>query len=59
MAKGKHKNVTNGNQENMASSAPNSHKRESPGYPNISEKQCLDLKITAHDAERGLQEGHK
>ena len=43
----------------MAPSKPNSPTTGSPGYPNTPEKQDLDLKITAQDADRGLQEGHK
>ena len=44
MVKGKHRNVTNRNQGNMAASEPNSPTSASPGYPNTPEKQDLDLK---------------
>ena len=44
MGKGKHKNPTNRNQGHMATSEPSSPNTASPGYPNTSEKQELDLK---------------
>ena len=44
MANSKRRNVTNRNQGNMAASEPNSATTASPGYPNTSEKQELDLK---------------
>ena len=44
MAKGKHKNVTNRNQGNMAASEPNSPTTASHGYTNTPEKQDLYLK---------------
>ena len=44
MAKGKHRNVPNRNQDDMAPSKPNSPTTASPGYPNTPEKQDLDLK---------------
>ena len=44
MAKGKHKKLTNRNQDYLASSEPNSHNTASCGYPNTLEKQDLDLK---------------
>jgi hypothetical protein len=59
MAKGKHKNLSNRNQDYMASSEPSSPKTASPGYVNTWKKQDFDLKITSHDPDRGLQEGHK
>ena len=43
----------------MEASECNSPTTASPGYPNIPEKQELDLKITGHDAIRGTHEGHK
>jgi hypothetical protein len=52
MAKGKHKNLTNKNQGYMASSEPSSPTTVSPGYPNILEKQDLDLK--SHLIDTGL-----
>ena len=59
MANGKHRNVTNRNQGNMVPSEINCPTTASTGYPNTPEKQDLDLKITAQDADRGLQKGHK
>ena len=44
MAKGKHRNVTNRNQGNIASSEPYSPTTESLGFPNIPEKQDWDSK---------------
>jgi hypothetical protein len=44
MAKGKHKNFTNRNQEHWASSEPSTPTTTSPGYPNTPEKQDADLK---------------
>ena len=45
IAKGKCKNLTNGNQEHWASSEPSMPTTESPGYPNTPEKQDSDLKL--------------
>jgi hypothetical protein len=53
MARGKHKNVTNRNQDYLASSEPSIPTPASPGYPNIPEKQDSYLKIISHDAGRG------
>jgi hypothetical protein len=44
MAKGKCKNFTNRNQDHSASSEPSKPITASPGYPNIPEKQALDIK---------------
>jgi hypothetical protein len=44
MAKGKHKNLTNRNQDHSPSSEPSTPTSASPGYPNRPEKQDLDLK---------------
>ena len=44
MAKGKHKNPTNGNQGYWAVSEPSSPTTTSPRYPNTQEKKKLDLK---------------
>ena len=44
MAKGKHRNVTNKNQGNMAASEPNSPFTACSGYPITPLKQDLDLK---------------
>jgi hypothetical protein len=44
MAKGKHKNLTNRNQDHSPSSEPSTPTSASPGHPNIPEKLDLDLK---------------
>jgi hypothetical protein len=44
MAKGKHKKLTNRNQEHSPLSEPSTPNSPSPGYPNTPEKQDLDLK---------------
>ena len=44
MVKGKHKNLTNRNQDYLASPELNTPTIASPGYPNTPEKQGLDLK---------------
>ena len=44
MTGGKSKNVSNRNQDYLASSEPNSPTTASPGYPNTPEKQDSDLK---------------
>ena len=44
MARGKHKNISNRNQDYLASSEPNSPTIASPRYPNTLEKQDSDLK---------------
>jgi hypothetical protein len=44
MAKGKHKNLTNRNQEHSPSSEPRTPTSASPGHPNTPEKLDLDLK---------------
>jgi hypothetical protein len=44
MAKGKHKNLTNRNQNKLASTECSTTTAVSSGYPNILEKQDLDLK---------------
>ena len=59
MAKGNHKNLSNKNQDNLASSEPSFPTTVSPGYPNTLEKQDSDLKITTHDDVRVLEEGYK
>jgi hypothetical protein len=41
---GKHKSLTNRNQDYLASSEPRSPIRVRPRYPNTTEKQDLDLK---------------
>ena len=44
MARGKHKNLTNRNQEHSPSSEPSTPTSPSPGYPNTPEKLDPDLK---------------
>jgi hypothetical protein len=44
MAKDKHKNLTNRNQDDLASSEPSTPSTASPGYTNTLEKQDSDLK---------------
>jgi hypothetical protein len=44
MAKGKCKNLTNRNQDHLASSEPSTPTTASPAYPNTPEKQDMDLK---------------
>ena len=44
MSGGKHKNISNRNQDYLASSEPNSPTIASPGYPNTLEKQDSDIK---------------
>jgi hypothetical protein len=44
MAKGKHKNLTNRNQDHSASSEHSTPTTASPGYPNTCKKQNSDLK---------------
>jgi hypothetical protein len=44
VAKGKHKNLTNRNQDHSPSSEPSTPTSASPGYPNTPEKQDSNLK---------------
>jgi hypothetical protein len=44
MAKGKHKNLTNRNQDHSPSSEPSTPTSPSPGHPNTPEKLDADLK---------------
>ena len=44
MVKGNHRNLTNRNQDYLASSEPSSPTTASPRYPNTPEKQDVDLK---------------
>jgi hypothetical protein len=54
MAKGKCKNLTNRNQDYLASSEPSISTTASPGYPNTLEKKDSDLKIISHEVGRGF-----
>jgi hypothetical protein len=44
MVKGKHKNISNRNQDYLASSEPSSPTTANPAYPSTPEKQDSDLK---------------
>jgi hypothetical protein len=58
MSKGKHKNLTNRNQDHWASSEPSTPTTASPGYPNTQKKQDLDLKsylmMLVEDFKKGI-----
>ena len=45
MAKGKQKNLTNGNQDHSPSLESSTPTSPSPGHPNTTEKLDLDLKV--------------
>ena len=53
MAKSKHKNISNRNQDYLTLWEPSSPNTENPGYPNTPEKQDW-FKITSHDDDRGI-----
>ena len=63
MAKSKHKNITNRNQDDMASSVLSSPTTVSPGYPNTLENQELDLKshlmMLIEDFKKGINNSLK
>ena len=63
MAKGKRKNLTNGNQEHWASSEPSTPTTISPGNPRTPEKQDADLKsylmMLVEDFKKGLNNSLK
>ena len=59
MAKGKHKNVANRNEVNMARSEPNTPTKTSPGYLNTPGKQDLDLKSQVMMLMDGFMEDFK
>jgi hypothetical protein len=54
MAKCKHKNLTNRNQDYLASSEPSTPTTASPGYPQHTRKARFIFKIISHDAGRGF-----
>jgi hypothetical protein len=62
IAKGKIKNLTNRNQDQSASEI-STHTTASPGYPNIPEKQDLDLKsylmMVVEDFKKGINNSLK
>jgi glutamyl-tRNA reductase len=63
VAKGKHKNLTNRNQEHWASSEPSTPIMMSPGYPNTPKKQDADLKaylmMVVEDLKKGINNSLK
>ena len=48
------KNISNRNQDYLASSKPSSPTTANPGYPNTPEKHDFDFKITTHEDDRGI-----
>ena len=58
MAKVKHKNLTNRNQEHWESSEPSMPTTVSPGYPNTPEKQDSDLKSYLMLLVEDFKKGH-
>jgi hypothetical protein len=63
MAKGKHKNLTNRNQDHSAASEPSMPTTVSPGYPNTAEKQDSELKsylmMLEEDFKKGINKSLK
>jgi hypothetical protein len=63
MAKGKHKNLTNRDQDHSPSSEPSTPTSASPGYPNTPEKQDSDLKsylmMLIEDLKKGINNSLK
>jgi hypothetical protein len=63
MVKGKHKNLTNRNQDHSPSPEPSTPTSASPGYPNTPEKQDSDLKsylmILVEDIKKGINNSLK
>jgi hypothetical protein len=57
MAKGKHKTLTNRNQEHWALSEPSMPTTMSPGYSNIPKKQDTDLKPYVMMAVENFKKG--
>ena len=58
MVKGKHKNLTNRNQDHSPSSEDSTPTSASPGYPNTPKKQDSDLKsylmMRVEDIKKGI-----
>ena len=58
MVRGKGKNISNRNQDYLASSEPSSPTTANPGYPNTPEKQDYDLKshlmMMVEDFKKGI-----
>jgi hypothetical protein len=63
MVKGKHKNLTKGNQEHWASSEPSMSTTTSPEYPNTPKKQDVNLKsylmMVVEDFKKGINNSLK
>jgi hypothetical protein len=62
MAKDKHKNLSNRNQDHSASSEPSTLTTASPGYPNTLEKHNSDLKsylMLGEDFKKGINNSLK
>jgi hypothetical protein len=63
MAKGKHKNLTNRNQDHSSSSEPSTPTSASPGSPNTPKKQDSDLKLylmmCVEDIKKGINNSLK
>ena len=63
MVKTKRKNLTNRNQDHLASSEPIMPTRASPGYPNTPKKQDWDLKsyliMLVEDFKKGINNSLK
>ena len=63
MVKGKHKNLTNRNQDHLESSEPSMPTTGSPGYPNTPKKQDSDLKsylmMLIEDFKKGINNSVK
>ena len=63
MVKGKWKNLTNRNQDHLATSEPSMPTTVSPGYPNTTEKQDSDLKsylmMLVEEFKNGINNSHK
>jgi hypothetical protein len=63
MVKGKHKNLTNRNQDHSPSSEPSTPTSASPGYPNTPKKQDSKLKsylmILVEDIKKGINNSLK
>ena len=63
MAKGKHKNLANRNQDHSPSSEPRTPTSASPEYPNTPKKQDSDLKtylmMLVEDLKKGINNPKK
>jgi hypothetical protein len=63
MVKGKHKNLTNRNQEHLTSSEPSTPLTASPGYSNTPKNQDVDLNsylmMVVEDFKKGINNSLK